>query len=123
MTDREIYKKIVIELRYFRFSRNSIAFQYLIDAIYLVVREKKYIKNFNYYVYPKIAKRYGTKTDNVLWCISKLINLMYENTDNKVITKYFNTYYKNKPSPKEFIITVADNVHKNSRTEYKKANM
>lgn len=119
MTDREIYRKILIELRYFNFGRNSIAFQYLVDAIYLVTKEKRYIKNFNYYIYPKIAERYGTRSDNVLWCISKLINLMYENTDKKVIEKYFSIYYKNKPSPKTFIIVVSDHIQKNTRIGYK----
>lgn len=119
MTDREIYRRIITELRYFSFGRNSIAYQYLVDAIYLVTREKRYIKNFNYYVYPKIAERYGTRPDNVLWCVSKLVNFMYENTDKKVIQKYFGMYYESKFSPKAFIIMISDRIQRNTRIDYK----
>lgn len=115
MTDRELYSMIVKELRYFNFSINSIAFKYLVDAIYLVTKDKRKIKNFNQYIYPEIAKEYGTRSENVLWCISKLINIMYENTNKEVINKYFNTYYRGKLSPKLFIIIISNNIQENHK--------
>ncbi len=119
MTDRELYNIIVKELRYFNFSINSIAFEYLVDAIYLVTKDKKRIKNFNLYIYPKIAQKYGTRSENVLWCISKLINIMYENTNMEIINKYFNTYYKRRLSPKLFIIIISNNIQENYNIDYK----
>lgn len=50
MTDLELYNIIVKELRYFNFSINSMAFIYLVEAIYLVTKDKKSIKNFNQYI-------------------------------------------------------------------------
>lgn len=110
MTDRELYNIIVKELRYFNFSINSIAFEYLVDAIYLVTKDKRRIKNFNQYIYPRIAHKYGTRSENVLWCISKLINIMFENTNIEIINKYFNTYYKRRLSPKLFIIIISNSI-------------
>ena len=118
MTDKEIYNRIILELSYFKLNRNSMAYEYLIDAIYLVIKERKYIKNFNKKVYPKIAKTYGTNPKNVLWCITKLLDLMYVNTDSKVIEKYFNLYYDEKPSTKAFIMYVSKKIS-NDITNYK----
>lgn len=119
MTDRELYNMIVKELRYFNFSINSISFEYLVDAIYLVTKDKRRIKSFNQYIYPVIAKKYGTRSENVLWCISKLINIMYENTNKEVINKYFNTYYKRRLSPKLFIIIISYNIQENNKIYHK----
>lgn len=118
MTDREMYRRILKELRYFNFSINSIAFEYLIDAIYMVTKDKRKIKNFNKYIYPEIAKKYGTRSENVLWCISKIINIMYENTNIEVIDKYFNTYYKRRLSPKLFIVIISNNVQERLGLEF-----
>lgn len=115
MADLKEYNIIINELRYFNFSIDSIAFEYLVDAIYLVTKDRKRIKNFNQYVYPKIAKKYKTRSENVLWCISKLINIMYENTNQEVINKYFNTYYRRKLSPKLFIIIISNNIQNNNK--------
>ena len=119
MTDRELYSRIVKELRYFNFSMNSIAFKYLIDAIYLITKDKRRIKNFKLYIYPEIAKEYGPRSENVLWCISKLINIMYENTNEEVINKYFDTYCRGKLSPKLFIIIISNNIQENYKMGYK----
>lgn len=118
MTDREMYSRILKELRYFNFSINSIAFEYLVDAIYMVTKDKRKIKNFNKYIYPEIAKKYGTRSENVLWCISKIINIMYENTNIEVIDKYFNTYYKRRLSPKLFIVIISNNVQERVGREF-----
>lgn len=119
MTDKEIYDRIILELSYFKLNRNSMAYEYLIDAIYLVIKERKYIKNFNQKVYPKIAKVYGTNPKNVLWCITKLLDLMYINTDSKVIEKYFNLYYDEKPSAKAFIMYVSRKISNDIMTNNK----
>ncbi len=119
MTDLELYNIIVKELRYFNFSINSMAFIYLVEAIYLVTKDKKSIKNFNQYIYPSIAQKYGTRSENVLWCISKLINIMYENTNEEVIKKYFDIYYRRRLSPKLFIIIISNNIQES----YKMGNM
>lgn len=106
-----VEEKIILELNKFKFKRNSIAYEYLIDAIKLVVENKYVIKNFNDYVYTAIAKKYNTQPQNVLWCLNKLINLMYFNTDENIITNYFNIYKQDKLTTKAFIIEVARKIN------------
>ena len=98
---------IIIELKNFNFKRNSLAYEYLIEAIKLVVENTMVIRDFKKYVYTPVGRKYFTRPENVLWCINKLITLMYFNTDTNVIESYFNTYLNNRPSTKAFIIGVA----------------
>ena len=119
MTDSEILTKIDIELGKFYFSKNSLGYEYLVDSIYLIIKEKKYIRNFNEFIYPKIAKKYDTKPKNVMWCISKLINMMYINTDEKIIEEYFNVYQdEERPSPKAFIMCISRHIVQTEETDY-----
>lgn len=107
MEDITLQDKIYSELSNFNFSRNSIAFQYLILAIYLVSKDKINIRNFRNGVYTQIAETYKTKPENVMWGITKIIKMMYLNTDEEIIKDYFNLYDYSKPSTKEFIIYIA----------------
>ena len=119
-TTTDIYNQVVIELGYFKFHRNCMAYQYLTDAIILVYKNNAYIKNFNGSLYVYIAKKYHTKPENVLWSISKLLNTMYMNTDEKVVKQYFKLYYYEKPSPKAFIIYVSKRVNQKLLDKQKK---
>lgn len=107
MEDITLQDKIYKELSNFKFSRNSIAFQYLFLAIYLVSKDKNNIRNFRNGVYTQIAQAYETKPENVMWGITKIIKMMYLNTDEKVIKEYFKLNDYTKPSAKEFIIYIA----------------
>ncbi len=111
--DIQILENIMVELNHFKFSRRSLSYQYLIEAIYLVVKDKTSIRNFNKNIYVPIAKKYNTKPENVQWSLSKLINLMYLNTPNKIIFDYFKFFMDEKPTLKFFIITIAQNVNDN----------
>ena len=103
-------EKIMIELKNFNFKRNSLAYEYLIDTIKIVAEDRMVIKDFLKFVYEPVAERYKTKPQNVLWCINKLISLMYFNTNEEIIEKYFKVNKNNKPSTKAFIIGVAKNI-------------
>lgn len=103
----ETYDKIIIELNNFRFKRNSISYQYLIDVIYIVVDNNLIVRDFKHNVYPLVARKYQTKSENVLWCISKLIRLMYLNTEEEIIRKYFRTEYDETPSTKAFVLYIS----------------
>lgn len=111
--DRKIIDAIIVELNHFRFTRSSISYQYLIDAIHLVVKDPKNIKNFNKNIYGKIAKNYATRPENILWSLNKLIDMMYSNTPSDIIYDYFKFFMDEKPTLKFFIITVARNVYDN----------
>lgn len=107
MKNNELYNGIQSELKQFRFNRNSLGYVYLMDSIALVSENKTCIKSFKKFLYPIIAKKYSTTSDNVQWCLDKMIALMCFNTSQEIITKYFNYYYYKKPSTKEFIMGVA----------------
>lgn len=61
MEDKRIIDEIVLQLSNFRFSRYSMAYQYLIDAIYIVVKDRNTMRDLKDYVYLPIAKRYNTR--------------------------------------------------------------
>ncbi len=109
--ERKIIDAIIVELNHFRFSRSSISYQYLIEAIMLVIKNPTKIKDFNHNIYEPIAKKYDTKKENVQWSLSKLIDIMYSNTPSDVFYDYFKFFMDEKPTLKYFIITVARNVY------------
>ena len=104
-------EKIMIELKNFNFKRNSLSYEYLIDTIKIVANDRMVMRDFLKYVYRPVADRYKTSPKNVLWCISKLINLMYFNTNEEIIEDYFKVSKNNKPSTKAFIIGVARKIY------------
>ncbi len=109
--DVKIIDAIIVELNHFRFNRSSVSYQYLIEAIYLVVKSPTSIKNFNRNVYEPIARKFDTKPENVLWSLNKLIDLMYSNTPSDIIYEYFKFFEDEKPTLKFFIISVARRVY------------
>ena len=106
------YENIMYELGKFSFKRNSISYQYLIDAIYLVTNNRIAMKDFKSNIYPVIAEKYNTKPENVLWCITKLLKVMYLNTDSKIIKDYFCVQSGENPTTKAFIIHVSYKIAK-----------
>ena len=104
---KSLEEEIMIELKNFNFKRNSLAYEYLID----VIIDRSVTKDFSRYVYDIIGEKYNTKSENVLWSTNKLISLMYFNTDEGIIKKYFNTYKLDKPTTKAFIIGVARRIN------------
>lgn len=103
-------ESIAFELKNFNFKRNSLAYEYLVEAIKLVAENIMVIRDFQRYVYGPVARKFFTSPEKVLWCINKLITLMYFNTDEDVIEAYFNTYMSNKPTAKAFIIGIAKKI-------------
>lgn len=106
----KIYGEIQNELGKFSFKRTSLSYQYLIDAIFILTQDRMAMRDFNKYVYPKIAQKYETKPENVLWCITKLLKVMYLNTDASVISEYFGIAIGENPSAKAFIIQISGKV-------------
>ena len=118
MEDRKIINEIIIQLNHFKFRRSSISYQYLIDAIYIVVKDRNTMKDLKKYVYIPISQKYNTKPENVQWTLSKLIDLMYANTPSEIIYNYFKLYMDEKPTLKFFIITIARNVYEKLNDKY-----
>lgn len=109
MTKIPLYDKISAELSYFKLGRNSMAYEYLTSAIEMVNRNSYYIRNFNM-LYKDIAWKFETDTLNVRWSLSKLLSIMYLNTEDEIIQTYFNLKHYEKPSVKAFIMYVAKKI-------------
>lgn len=118
MKDGKIINEIIAQLNYFKFGRGSISYQYLIDAIYIVVKDRNNMRDLKRYVYFPISQKYNTRPENVQWTLNKLIDLMYANTPSETIYDYFSFYMDEKPTVKFFIITVARNVYEKIHDEY-----
>ena len=118
MSDREIINAIIIQLNHFKFRRSSISYQYLIDAIYLVVKDRNVVRDFKKNVYLPISIKYNTKPENVQWTLSKLVELMYANTSAEVIYNYFKFFIDEKPTLKYFIVAIARNVYEEISDKY-----
>lgn len=112
MDDELLYEYISEELANFKFTRSSISYIYLIEAIKIVSKNKMAIKDFNKLVYKVIAKKYNTEEKHINWSISKLLKLMYLNTNEEVIRTYFHLVYEDdKITTKAFIIFIAYKVN------------
>ena len=98
---------IVSELNKFNFTTWTISYEYLIDSIYIVTKDKLAMRDFKNKVYDPIAKKYGTRPINVQWCLSKLVDSMSYNTNEIVISQYFGIEIGEKISTKAFIAGVA----------------
>ncbi len=102
-----IEEDIMSELKKFSLKRNSIGYEYLIEAIKIVSINKIAVKDFKKYVYLPIAEEYDTKPDNIFWCINKLISLMCLNTNKKLLEDYFKISENEALTTKTFIVGIA----------------
>lgn len=112
MNDFDLFYSIDTELCKFAFKRNSLSYEYLTDAIYIVTKDKSSIKDFKANVYQPIAIQYNTRVQNVQWCLNKLIDTMYLNTSSKKINEYFNNYSNTRISTKSFIVGIARTINR-----------
>lgn len=110
MNEIGIHDSIKDELKIFKFARNSLSYQYLIDAIYIVSMNPLAIKDFKNTVYNEIAKKYNTESKNIQWCLTKIVFTMLLNTNKNVIYDYFRICEEDKITTKEFIIFIGEKV-------------
>ena len=104
-------EEIMSELRKFSLKRNSIGYEYIMEAIKIVSINKFAVKDFKKYVYLPIAEAYDTKPQNVFWCINKLISLMCLNTNKETLEDYFKIGDGDTITTKTFIIGIARKLH------------
>lgn len=107
MSETEIKELIVKELSRFNFKIYTKGFKYLTDAIFISIIDEDAIDNLSKNIFPLIAEKYHEKSSsNIKWCIDQAINTMYNNTDMKKVSEYFNIGYSIKPSLKLIIYTI-----------------
>lgn len=107
MKDIEIKEFIKKELNNFEFIRISMGYRYLIEAILICIKDQNAMNNLNQNVFPQIAEKYGALSYiHIKWCIDQSIRTMYNNTDSKLLCKYFNLEENKRPSLKYLIYTI-----------------
>lgn len=80
---------------------------YLIDIIYILYTSKIYY-NFNLEkdIYPIIAKKYSTSSNNIKNNIENAIEKMFFDCDEKILENYIDEYDFSKPKLKMIIRSV-----------------
>lgn len=112
--EKKIIKEFVLkELAKFKLKGGSKGYKYLLETIYMCILNNDNLDNLSQSVFPVIAQKYKEKSANhVKWCIDKIIQTMYNNTDMKVIANYFGLDYNVKPSLKFVVYTIVCNYNK-----------
>lgn len=93
-------------------------YQYLRDAIMLVVDEINYLGAVTKELYPTIAKKYDTTPSRVERAIRHAIELAWDRGDYDKINKFFGytiSGEKGKPTNSEFIAIIADKLRLESK--------
>ena len=107
MDEVYIKKFILTELKKFNFKVYTKGYKYFKEAIYMCIVDEDALDNLSKNVFPYIAEKYNEKSYlNVKWCINQVINTMYNNTKQDIVSKYFNLEYNVKPSLKLIIYTI-----------------
>lgn len=107
MEDKKIREYILKELSRFNFIKYGKGFKYLIEAIFICIKDSEAINNLYRNVFPLITQKYNEKSSlNIKWCIEQTIKTMYNNTEIKKICDYFNVEKNIKPSLKFIIYTI-----------------
>lgn len=100
-SDNYIYTRIKKLLSKFDFNTNNIGYSYLVDCIFLSIKNPNLLEQLNNLLYLEVSKKYHIKPNTIKWNIEKMIRSMIRYTGKNIIYKYFQ--YTTKPSPKVFI--------------------
>lgn len=88
-------------------------YQYLREAIALVVNDMDTINAVTKVLYPAVAKRFGTTASRVERAIRHAIEVAWDRGDLEILQKYFGytvSNAKGKPTNSEFIAMIADRI-------------
>lgn len=103
--------EIINELKYIGYKLNYRGTQYLIDAIlHTYVTQDTMNNTLQSHIYPIIAKKYNKTILNVKSSITKATECMYYACDTKKLSNYFQFSCDSKPTTKQIIYAVINNI-------------
>ncbi len=103
--------KIMTELQDLGYSTRHQGTYYLADIIAEVIKSPNFAdNNLQNILYPLIAKKYGKSAYNIKSSVHKATECMYYECDINKLQKYFRFYEDTKPTVKEVIFAVSNNV-------------
>jgi len=106
-----IEEKIKIELKKLKYNFSYIGTNYIYESILLIYNEPRHQKiKLEKQVYPILANKYNTTINNIKTNIINATHEMYYDCKSEVLSQYLGIYYDEKPTPKEIISTIIDNI-------------
>lgn len=103
--------KIMTELQDLGYSTRHQGTYYLADIIEEVSNSTNYVdNNLQNILYPRIAKKYGKSAYNIKSSVHKATECMYYECDVNKLQEYFRFYEDTKPTVKEVIYAVSNNI-------------
>ena len=99
--DIDIYNRIEKLLSNFDINTNTIGYNYLVDSIFLAIKEPSLLEKLNKSLYLEVSRKHNVSSNKVKWNIEKIIRSIIRYTNLSVIHRFFQ--YTNNPSPKVFI--------------------
>lgn len=118
MEENKIRNYIFNELSKLNFKKETKGFRYLNEAIYLSIVDENAIENLSKNVLPMIAKKFKAKNPkNIKWCMNRVIDTMYCNTNMKTLCKYFEMEKDQKPTLKFIIYFIVCKYYNNEQSQ------
>ena len=103
--------KVINELVELGYKEKYKGTQYLADAVMQIyLNRDRIINNFQKDVYPVLSKKYGKTILNIKSSINKATETMYYDGDIEKLEKYFQCESEVKPTTKNIVLTVANNM-------------
>ena len=97
---------------------NLLGHPYMVEAILLVVEDRKYIDSVTFGLYPQVAAKFDTTAGRVERALRHLVEVTFNRGDWSILQRYFgNTVSadKGKPTNSEFIARIANIVKQELR--------
>lgn len=111
LSNNEIIDSITNELSKLNFNFSYYGTRYLVDSIYETYNlHKIYNVNLSKEIFPKLSQKYNKSIDTIHSNIKKSVNIMYYDCDENVLMNYFYYDMIKKPSAKEIIIRILENI-------------
>jgi two-component system response regulator (stage 0 sporulation protein A) len=90
-------------------------YQFLREAVIMAIKDRNTVDLITKFIYPDIARIYGTTPSRVERAIRHAVELAWERGDSKILSDCFNisSVLRRRPSNSEFIATLADWVNMN----------
>ena len=109
--DNDIDICIQKELEKFNFNRDTEAYKYLKETIHEIIYKNNDKFKLEGEIYNKVAIMNKKSTIQIKWTIEKMMDIMYINTRYDIIKEYFNFKEYKKPTTKNFIKNVVENIN------------
>lgn len=111
MSDNNMKKIITKELKKLGCPAHLDGYEYVRDAIELVITDRSMLESVTKTLYPTVAKNFGTTSSRVERAIRHAVEAVWDNADCDTLDEYFGySVNSNKPKAtnKHFIATMAD---------------